>query len=155
ASPCLSPHLSPDRPNEGTAQGGDTHTKLNGKDIVVHILPVYSSDYLMKLPQCSEPAEIRNIAYSEWVKHRWDADSLTLWIGGPVTLPSYLWTRCNWKEFLGEIGVRWRGFLRLLSHHKERMIQWVRGDITWEQLLDMIERSLDDRILRRYLLGVS
>ena len=102
------------------------------------------------LENSPEPFEIKN-AMKELMKRMmqetWDWQSLAVWYGNK--LPQYLWSKQNWKKELTKKGWRWQSFLSLLSRHTHELIRWASNEISWNELLDIIETDLNSETISK------
>ncbi len=78
-------------------------------------------------------------------------DSLTIWFGNK--LPSYLWKEGGWSIKLKEEGYNWQGFLKVLSLHKKDLIHWSAGSMTWKELLNQLQNTIADPIIKKLVMG--
>jgi hypothetical protein len=92
----------------------------------------------------NEPLEIKKKAQIEKTKVDWNMDSLIAWSGN--SLPKYLWTTSNWGTILKKRGYNWQHFLKILSFHKKEIICWLRDDISWEDLVKKIKKTIDETL---------
>jgi len=69
-----------------------------------------------------------------------DWDSLAAWYGNRV--PQYLWT--HWKSHLGDKGLSWQGFLRLMKNHTDDVVLWADGKLSWEDFLGKVAQSVEE-----------
>jgi hypothetical protein len=91
-----------------------------------------------------EPVEIKNAMKELMEKmtgESWDWQSLAVWAANK--LPQYLWTTQGWKRNLSNKGWRWQSFLSLLSKHTHEIIRWATDEISWEDLINVIETDLN------------
>ena len=84
----------------------------------------------------------------EWIKSveklspktpgvKWE--SLNVWYGNQI--PKYLWG--EWKDELKETGFTWQKFLKLLGHRKDLPLLWFKGNYTWEQFINEVNKLIE------------
>ncbi len=84
------------------------------------------------------PEEPKNIKAEIEARRKKLGGYLSVWYGSPIS--SHLWT--EWKEELKEKGFTWQKFQKLMSHYTDEMIQWSRGQMSWESLVEKILESI-------------
>jgi len=105
----------------------------------------------IELPDAPEPTQLKKRASAfrqNSSNPEMDFDSLYIWIC--ESLPSYLWTKCKWKEIFKKKGIEWQKFQKILS--KTNIINWLRGERSWEDLLQEIVKIIESRDLERLML---
>jgi hypothetical protein len=106
----------------------------------------------MTLPRCPEPTELGGFTIEE-IRRRLREEMLpyaNIPLLGSQGLPRYLWTVCDWKSPLKELGMNWQVFLKKIIPYCEADIKnWILEGIIWENLLDIIENS---RPMQNYLM---
>ena len=100
----------------------------------------------MKLKALEEPIGIKEIMKS--TKARIDRpaidwDSFVVWSGSQNQLQRFLWS--GWKSELSPQGWTWQKFTKLLRHKTLSMVQWYRGPLPWEDLLEEITELIHGR----------
>ena len=100
-----------------------------------------------------EPVDIKNAMkrlMEEMMGEPWDWQSLAVWYGNK--LPQYLWTIQGWKKGLSKIGWSWQSFLSLLSKHTHEMIRWATEEVSWSDLISVIETDLNSPTISKIYL---
>lgn len=70
----------------------------------------------MRLPTVPEPVELKQEAQLYRQKQKYpDMSHDTFYIWLVKNLPSYLWTKCRWKDVLKKEGISWQRFQKILS----------------------------------------
>ena len=98
----------------------------------------------------SEPEDIKKAIKSLMEKmsnESWDWRSLAVWYRN--RLPKYLWTEQDWKRDLSKRGWTWQSFLSLLSKHTHEIIRWANNEISWRELIKIIETDLKSPIISK------
>lgn len=94
----------------------------------------------LQFPDAPEPIALKGQAIEQRRKDpTWDSDSLLAWFGNK--LPSYFWTDCGWGHILKREGLTWPDFLECLSAWKIDIIQWLRNELAWEDLVADLRRT--------------
>jgi hypothetical protein len=98
----------------------------------MHIFDVFkfSIREILMLP---EPIEIK-----DEIKRMMEVmdEKLAVWYGNK--LQSYIY-----REVRGMID--WRSFLELMSRRTDELLKWVKGEVAWEELLNIIYREVRER----------
>jgi hypothetical protein len=98
----------------------------------MHIFDVFKFPIgeILMLP---EPIEIKDV-----IKRMMEVmdEKLAVWYGNK--LQSYIY-----REVRGIID--WRSFLELMSRRTDELLKWVKGEVEWEELLNIIYREVRER----------
>jgi len=98
----------------------------------MHIFDVFKFPIgeILMLP---EPIEIK-----DEIKRMMEVmdEKLAVWYGNK--LQSYIY-----REVRGMID--WRSFLELMSRRTDELLKWVKGEVAWEELLNLIYREVRER----------
>jgi len=98
----------------------------------MHIFDVFKFPIgeILMLP---EPIEIK-----DEIKRMMEVmdEKLAVWYGNK--LQSYIY-----REVRGIID--WRSFLELMSRRTDELLKWVKGEVAWEELLNIIYREVRER----------
>lgn len=95
----------------------------------------------VQLLNAPEPIALKTQAVQQrYQDPGWDSDSLRAWYGNE--LPSYLWTECGWGSFLKHQGLTWQEFLECLSAWRDDICQWLRNELSWEELIADIKQTV-------------
>ena len=94
--------------------------------------------------------EIKNLM-KKMIGKKWDWQSLAVWYGN--RLPQYLWTRQDWKIELSKRGWRWQNFLSFFSRYTHEIVRWANDELSWNELIQLIERDLNSEIISRIYLN--
>jgi hypothetical protein len=98
----------------------------------MHIFDVFKFPIgeILMLP---EPIEIK-----DEIKRMMEVmdEKLAVWYGNK--LQSYIY-----REVRGVID--WRSFLELMSRRTDELLKWVKGEVAWEELLNIIYREVRER----------
>jgi hypothetical protein len=98
----------------------------------MHIFDVFKFPIgeILMLP---EPIEIK-----DEIKRMMEVmdEKLAVWYGNK--LQSYIY-----REVRGMID--WRSFLELMSRRTDELLKWVKGEVAWEELLNIIYREVRER----------
>lgn len=100
----------------------------------------------MKLPIAPEPGELVREAQQYRQRQKYpemNHDTFYIWL--VKNLPSYLWTKCRWKEVLKKEGIEWQKFLKILS--RVPLKQWLRNQRTWDDIVQGIKDQIEKRTL--------
>ena len=101
----------------------------------------------MKLPTVPEPAELKEEAQQYRQRQKYpetNHDIFYIWL--VKNLPSYLWTKCRWKEVLKKEGIKWQRFQKILS--RVPLKQWLRNQRTWDEIIKGIRDLVEKKALR-------
>ncbi len=61
-----------------------------------------------------------------------------VWLGN--RLAKYIWS--SWGDELKAMGVRWQDFLKVYSETSSSVLEWVKGEKEWDDLLAEIRRKI-------------
>lgn len=92
-----------------------------------------------------EPVGIKRRAFEAAESREWafiKRDKVIKFYGlSAQVLPKYLWS--HWKSELKAKGLSWQLFLKAISAYEYDVVRWVEGQLSWEELVDVITRVLD------------
>ncbi len=106
---------------------------------------------VVNLPIPEEPIEIKKRALEKCEDPLWSMIDrykvIRFFTLSANFLPKYLWF--SWKVELRKMGIPWQVFLRAISTCDRDVERWVEGELSWNDLVQSIERALFDLKSRR------
>ena len=98
----------------------------------------------LSLPVPEEPIEIKKRALDKCEDPSWSLidrySVINFFTLSANFLPKYLWS--SWREELKRMGIPWQLFLRAVSACDRDVERWVEGALSWNDLVQSIERAL-------------
>ncbi len=91
---------------------------------------------VLKIPE--EPTDIR-IALRALLEAQGGRAKYAVFAGN--RLAKYLWD--NWKNDLHKLGLKWQHLLKSLSRHAGEALEWIMGERSWKNFVEIIMADLE------------
>jgi len=91
---------------------------------------------ILKVPE--EPVEIR-VALRALLEAQGGRAKYVIFAGN--RLAKYLWD--HWKDDLHKMNLRWQNLLKSLSRHAGEAIEWIMGERSWSDFIEVIIADLE------------
>jgi hypothetical protein len=99
---------------------------------------------VVNLPVPKEPIEIKKRALEKCEDPSWSLIGrykvIRFFTLSANFLPRYLWHL--WRDELKRMDIPWHLFLKVISAHDRDVERWVEGELSWNDLVQSIERAL-------------